>query len=113
MKGSSCWPLADMIKNSAQWQGKFFFAGKKCSRRNRVVSESSASSVALFFDSAQKVLSFACDLGLKFLRLFAVWFVKVNASPSLTSTTSADRIMKYKLISDVINIVIPPGEVPE
>lgn len=42
-----------------------------------------------------------------------IHFVKVNASPSLTSTTSADRIMKYKLISDVINIVIPPGELPE
>ena len=39
--------------------------------------------------------------------------VKVNASPSLTSTTSADRIMKYKLISDVINIVVPPRELPE
>ena len=38
---------------------------------------------------------------------------QVNASPSLTSTTASDRIMKYKLISDVINIVIPPGEAPE
>ncbi|ELT87418.1 hypothetical protein CAPTEDRAFT_168095 [Capitella teleta] len=38
------------------------------------------------------------------------WLIEVNASPSLTSTTAADRIMKYKLISDVINIVIPPGE---
>lgn len=41
------------------------------------------------------------------------WLIEVNASPSLTSTTSADRIMKYKLISDVINIVIPPGELPD
>ncbi len=39
-----------------------------------------------------------------------VLVLQVNASPSLTSTTSADRIMKYKLISDVINIVLPPGE---
>ncbi|ESO10564.1 hypothetical protein HELRODRAFT_156264 [Helobdella robusta] len=38
------------------------------------------------------------------------WLIEVNASPSLTSTTSADRIMKYKLISDVINIVVPQGE---
>ncbi|KAK2143837.1 hypothetical protein LSH36_808g00026 [Paralvinella palmiformis] len=41
------------------------------------------------------------------------WLIEVNASPSLTATTAADRIMKYKLISDVINIVIPPGEVPD
>ncbi|KAH3889499.1 hypothetical protein DPMN_013556 [Dreissena polymorpha] len=41
------------------------------------------------------------------------WLIEVNASPSLTSTTSSDRIMKYKLINDVINIVIPPGEQPE
>ena len=37
----------------------------------------------------------------------------MNASPSLTSTTSADRIMKFKLISDIINIVIPNGEIPD
>lgn len=41
------------------------------------------------------------------------WLIEVNASPSLTSTTSSDRIMKYKLINDVINIVIPPGQVPD
>ena len=41
------------------------------------------------------------------------WLIEVNASPSLTSTTSSDRIMKYKLMNDVINIVIPPGEAPE
>lgn len=41
------------------------------------------------------------------------WLIEVNASPSLTSTTSSDRIMKYRLINDVINIVIPPGQVPD
>lgn len=41
------------------------------------------------------------------------WLIEVNASPSLTSTTSSDRIMKYKLISDLINIVVPPGEMPD
>ncbi|XP_074660059.1 polyglutamylase complex subunit TTLL1-like isoform X2 [Tubulanus polymorphus] len=41
------------------------------------------------------------------------WLIEVNASPSLTATTSNDRIMKYKLISDVINITIPPGEFPD
>ena len=41
------------------------------------------------------------------------WLIEVNASPSLTSTTSSDRIMKFKLISDIINIVIPKGEIPD
>jgi len=41
------------------------------------------------------------------------WLIEVNASPSLSSTTSSDRIMKYKLVSDIINIVIPKGEVPD
>ncbi|GFN96274.1 ubulin polyglutamylase ttll1 [Plakobranchus ocellatus] len=41
------------------------------------------------------------------------WLIEVNASPSLAATTSSDRIMKYRLISDVINIVIPPGEAPD
>ncbi|CAG2234580.1 TTLL1 [Mytilus edulis] len=35
------------------------------------------------------------------------WLIEVNASPSLTSTTSSDRIMKYRLMNDLINIVIP------
>ena len=38
---------------------------------------------------------------------------QVNASPSLTSTTSADRIMKYNLIHDTLSIVVPNGEIPE
>ena len=41
------------------------------------------------------------------------WLIEVNASPSLTSTTSADRIMKYTLIDDVLKIVCPNGEVPD
>ncbi|CAH1797496.1 unnamed protein product [Owenia fusiformis] len=41
------------------------------------------------------------------------WLIEVNASPSLTSTTSSDRIMKYKMINDTINVVIPPGELPD
>lgn len=39
--------------------------------------------------------------------------VQVNASPSLTSTTPSDRVLKAALISDVINIVLPPSGVPE
>ncbi|XP_041472097.1 probable tubulin polyglutamylase TTLL1 [Lytechinus variegatus] len=41
------------------------------------------------------------------------WLIEVNASPSLTSTTANDRIMKYNLINDTINIVMPNGEVPD
>ena len=41
------------------------------------------------------------------------WLIEVNASPSLTSTTANDRIMKFKLINDVLNIVVPNGEVPD
>ncbi|XP_013378638.1 probable tubulin polyglutamylase TTLL1 [Lingula anatina] len=41
------------------------------------------------------------------------YLIEVNASPSLTSTTSSDRIMKYNLISDLINIVIPPEGTPD
>lgn len=38
---------------------------------------------------------------------------QVNASPSLTSTTVNDRILKYKLIDNIISIVLPPDGVPE
>ncbi|XP_068761499.1 polyglutamylase complex subunit TTLL1-like isoform X1 [Montipora capricornis] len=41
------------------------------------------------------------------------WLIEVNASPSLTSTTSADRIMKYNLIHDTLSIVVPNGEIPD
>ncbi|XP_048579251.1 polyglutamylase complex subunit TTLL1 isoform X2 [Nematostella vectensis] len=41
------------------------------------------------------------------------WLIEVNASPSLTSTTSADRIMKYNLIHDTLNIAVPNGEIPD
>ena len=35
------------------------------------------------------------------------WLVEVNASPSLTSTTTNDRIMKHALIDDAFKIVVP------
>eukprot|EP00731_Ephydatia_muelleri_P029792 Em0021g315a len=38
---------------------------------------------------------------------------EVNASPSLTSTTPSDRVLKATLISDVINIALPPSGVPD
>ena len=36
------------------------------------------------------------------------WLVEVNASPSLSTTTESDRILKMNLVRDVFNIVIPP-----
>lgn len=36
------------------------------------------------------------------------WLVEVNASPSLTTTTEVDRILKMNLLNDVFNIVVPP-----
>uniref|UniRef100_A0A8D8YG70 Polyglutamylase complex subunit TTLL1 n=2 Tax=Cacopsylla melanoneura TaxID=428564 RepID=A0A8D8YG70_9HEMI len=34
------------------------------------------------------------------------WLIEVNASPSLTCTTVNDRILKYKLIDNILNIVM-------
>ncbi|CAI5636163.1 unnamed protein product [Oreochromis niloticus] len=39
--------------------------------------------------------------------------VAVNASPSLTSSTANDRILKYNLINDTLNIVTPNGDIPD
>ena len=36
------------------------------------------------------------------------WLVEVNASPSLSTTTETDRIMKLNLLKDIYNIVVPP-----
>lgn len=41
------------------------------------------------------------------------WLIEVNASPSLTATTSNDRVLKSKLISDILNIIVPPSELPD
>lgn len=36
------------------------------------------------------------------------WLLEVNASPSLSTTTTSDRAMKQQLINDIFNIVFPP-----
>uniref|UniRef100_A0A2K5ZLY3 Polyglutamylase complex subunit TTLL1 n=1 Tax=Mandrillus leucophaeus TaxID=9568 RepID=A0A2K5ZLY3_MANLE len=41
------------------------------------------------------------------------WLIEVNASPSLTSSTANDRILKYNLINDTLNIAVPNGEIPD
>ena len=43
------------------------------------------------------------DANLKF------WLIEVNASPSLMTTTKNDYNLKKKLISDLLDIVIPPN----
>ena len=42
-----------------------------------------------------------------------VYDPQVNASPSLTSSTANDRILKYNLINDTLNIVTPNGDIPD
>lgn len=39
------------------------------------------------------------------------WLIEVNASPSLAASTANDRIMKYNLINDTLNIVVPNGDI--
>ncbi|XP_064224182.1 uncharacterized protein LOC135271259 isoform X2 [Aotus nancymaae] len=41
------------------------------------------------------------------------WLIAVNASPSLTFSTANDRILKYNLINDTLNIAVPNGEIPD
>ncbi|KAG2482988.1 hypothetical protein HYH03_018114 [Edaphochlamys debaryana] len=42
------------------------------------------------------------DAGLK------PWLIEVNASPSLSTTTQADRLLKHRVISDTLDIISPP-----
>jgi D-alanine-D-alanine ligase-like ATP-grasp enzyme len=35
------------------------------------------------------------------------WLIEINASPSLTTNSKADKILKKDLISSVLNIVFP------
>lgn len=37
------------------------------------------------------------------------WLIEVNASPSLSTTTTTDRILKTQLISEVMALVFPPN----
>jgi tubulin polyglutamylase TTLL1 len=41
------------------------------------------------------------------------WLLEVNASPSLTTTSERDRILKSQLISDTFRIVMPPDWLEE
>ena len=37
------------------------------------------------------------------------WLIEINASPSLSTTTSNDRFLKSCLVSDVLDIAVPPN----
>ncbi|KAL0219090.1 hypothetical protein P9112_004743 [Eukaryota sp. TZLM1-RC] len=39
------------------------------------------------------------------------WLIEVNASPSLSATTTSDRVMKVSVISDVLKIVAPTSNI--
>ena len=41
------------------------------------------------------------------------WLVEVNASPSLSTTTEPDRVLKMNLINDVFSIVVPNDWIDE
>ncbi|CAK1547221.1 unnamed protein product [Leptosia nina] len=41
------------------------------------------------------------------------WLIEVNASPSMTGTTTNDRILKYNLVENLLSIVLPPDGVPD
>jgi tubulin polyglutamylase TTLL1 len=36
------------------------------------------------------------------------WLIEVNASPSLSASTEADRILKMSVLNDLFKIVVPP-----
>lgn len=41
------------------------------------------------------------------------WLIEVNASPSMTATTATDRILKYKLVENILSVVLPPNGIPD
>ena len=41
------------------------------------------------------------------------WLIEVNASPSLSTTTEPDRVLKMNLINDVFSIVVPNDWIDE
>ncbi|XP_050424661.1 polyglutamylase complex subunit TTLL1-like [Adelges cooleyi] len=40
------------------------------------------------------------------------WLIEVNSSPSLSYTTHSDRMLKSKLIDNILSIVLPPSGIP-
>lgn len=40
------------------------------------------------------------------------WLIEVNSSPSLTTTTDNDSILKNKLIDSILSVILPPSGIP-
>jgi len=41
------------------------------------------------------------------------WLIEINTSPSMHSTTTNDRMLKSRLIDNVLDVVVPPNSLPE
>ncbi|KAH8235929.1 hypothetical protein KR032_010898, partial [Drosophila birchii] len=41
------------------------------------------------------------------------WLIEINTSPSMHSTTANDRMLKSRLIDNVLNVVVPPNTLPD
>ncbi|XP_045448770.1 polyglutamylase complex subunit TTLL1-like [Melitaea cinxia] len=41
------------------------------------------------------------------------WLIEVNASPSMTATTTNDRILKCNLFENILSLVLPPSGIPD
>ncbi|XP_046959674.1 polyglutamylase complex subunit TTLL1-like [Vanessa cardui] len=41
------------------------------------------------------------------------WLIEVNASPSLTATTTNDEILKCNLFDNILSVVLPPSGIPD
>ncbi|KAJ2946079.1 hypothetical protein O0L34_g4998 [Tuta absoluta] len=41
------------------------------------------------------------------------WLIEVNASPSMAGTTANDRILKYKLVESILDVVLTPEGIPD
>ncbi|KAI3379555.1 hypothetical protein SNEBB_007801, partial [Seison nebaliae] len=39
------------------------------------------------------------------------WLVEINASPSMSATTTSDRLLKSRLIRDTINVILPNDDI--
>ncbi|XP_001354608.2 probable tubulin polyglutamylase TTLL1 isoform X2 [Drosophila pseudoobscura] len=41
------------------------------------------------------------------------WLIEINTSPSMHATTPNDRMLKSRLIDNVLDVIVPPGGIPD
>lgn len=58
----------------------------------------------------QILLCGSLDFQADHLLCMCVCVLQVNASPSMTSTTAADRLLKWQVVHDALSIVVPPQQ---